>query len=90
MLVDSGASPPEQTQTRDATPEEAPAVYYISPTPEAFNPHLHSRQDRRTSGAVHIELTFISFIVAMIGLIACLLTVACMANRLSTDTVKRV
>ena len=54
------------------------------PTPGAFNPHLHSRQDRRTSGAVHIELTFVSFPVAMLGLMACLLTVACMANRLST------
>ena len=82
----AGSDAPPETQTRDATPEEAPAVYYISPTP--FNPHLHSGQDRRTSGAVHIELTFISFIVAMLGLMACLLTVACMANRLST--VKRV
>ena len=90
--MDSGASPPEQTQTRDATPEEAPAVcyYYISPTPQAFNPHLHSRQAARTSGAAFIELTFVSFIVAMLGLVACLLTVACMANRMSTDKVNRV
>ena len=75
-VVDSDA-PPEQTQTRDATPEETPAVYYISPTP-AFNPHLHSGQDRHTRGAVHIVL------IAMLGLMACLLTVACMANRLNT------
>ena len=88
--MDSGASPPEQTQTHDATPEELPAVYYISPTHQAFNPHLHSRPAARTGSAAFNELTFVSFIVAMLGLIACLLTVACMANRLSTDTVKRV
>ena len=72
----AGSDAPPETQTRDATLEEAPATTYnISPTP--FTPYLHSEQDRRP---VQTELTWVSFLLAMMGLTACLLTIACMAN----------